>query len=146
MRVEARALLLAPPEDVWKLLSEPYHLTDWWPGYQGIEPDRRGLATGARWRIVRGSTGLPLSGLLRRPDAAGTLVVGDVVEGRAIGWHDVEQGVDIRATLHPAADRRTEVEVSLEAPGWRVVVEGLRPVPKIAARRLYDLCQTAAEL
>ena len=57
MKVEARALLLAPPEDVWRLLAEPYHLPDWWPGYQGVEPDRRGLAAGARWRVVRGPTG-----------------------------------------------------------------------------------------
>jgi hypothetical protein len=73
-------------------------------------------------------------------------VIGDVVEGRAIAWHDVEQRVDVRASLSPAAGRRTEVEVVLEAPGWRVVVEGLKPVPRKAARRLYDLCQTAAEL
>ena len=54
--------------------------------------------------------------------------------------------IDVRAAIQPAAARRTEVEVTLEAPGWRVVVEGLRPVPNKAARRLYDLCQTAADL
>ena len=73
-------------------------------------------------------------------------MIGDVVEGRAIAWHDVEQRLDVRAAIQPAAERRTEVKVALEAPGWRVVVEGLRPVPSKAARRLYDLCQTAAEL
>jgi uncharacterized protein YndB with AHSA1/START domain len=146
MRVEARAVLLAPPGDVWKLLAEPYHLTDWWPGYQGVEPDRHGLAPGARWRVVRGPTGVATGGLLRRPGATGTLVIGEVVEGRVIAWHDVEQGVDVRATLEPAAGRRTEVRLALEASGWRVSLEGLRPVPRRAARRLYDLCQTAAEL
>ena len=24
--------LLAPVEDVWTYLAEPYHLSDWWPG------------------------------------------------------------------------------------------------------------------
>lgn len=146
MRIEARTLLLAPPEDVWRLLAEPYHLPDWWPGYQGVEPDRRGLAPGARWRVVRGPTGVATGGLLRRPGAAGTLVIGEVVEGRTLSWHDVEQRADVRASLHPAAERRTEVEVVLEAPGWRVVLEGLQPVPRKAARRLFELCQTAAEL
>ena len=100
MRVEARAVLLAPPEDVWKLLAEPYRLRDWWPGWPGVEPDRRGLAPGARrpgadWR----RDGQPA----QTPGATGTLVIGEVVEGRVIARHDVEQGVDVRATLEPAA-------------------------------------------
>jgi Polyketide cyclase / dehydrase and lipid transport len=146
MRVAARALLLAPPEDVWELLSEPYHLTDWWPGYQGVQPDRRGFASGAQWHVVRGPAGVATSGLHRRPGRTGTLVIGDDVEGSLIAWHDVEQRVEVRASLRPVSECRTEVEVVLEAPGWRVAVEGLRPVPRRAARRLYDLCQTAAAL
>lgn len=47
--------------DVWAVLSKPYHLSDWWLGYSGVEPDRRGLAAGARWKVVRRRT----PGLLR---------------------------------------------------------------------------------
>ena len=32
--------------DVWAFLAEPYHLSDWWPGITGVEPDRRGFAPG----------------------------------------------------------------------------------------------------
>ena len=35
---------------------------------------------------------------------------------------------------------------SVEGPWARITLEGLRPVPREALRRLHDLCQTAAEL
>ena len=35
--------LLAPREDVWGFIAEPYHLADWWPGISGVQPDRRGV-------------------------------------------------------------------------------------------------------
>ena len=50
-RVEAARRLLAPREDVWAFLAEPHNLADWWPGIAAVEPDRRGLAAGARWQI-----------------------------------------------------------------------------------------------
>ena len=50
---DAERVLLAPIDDVWAFLAEPYHLADWWPGISGVEPDRRGLAPGARWKVHR---------------------------------------------------------------------------------------------
>jgi hypothetical protein len=44
--------LLAPRADVWAFVAEPYHLTDWWPGLTGVEPDRLGFAPGARWKAI----------------------------------------------------------------------------------------------
>ena len=43
--------LLAPRADVWGFLAEPYHLADWWPGITGVDPDLRGFAPGARWKV-----------------------------------------------------------------------------------------------
>ena len=54
MRVSATRELLAPRADVWGFVAEPFHLSDWWPGVQGVQPDRRGLAAGARWQLVSG--------------------------------------------------------------------------------------------
>ena len=146
MKVEARGVLLAPPADVWRLLVEPYHLSDWWPGYQGAEPDRKGLAEGARWRVVRGQTRQSAGGYLRRQGGTATLLIGEVAEGRVLAFRDIEQGVSARVTIEPEAERTTAVTVTLEASGWRIAVEGLRPVSRVAVRRLYELCQTAAEL
>jgi polyketide cyclase/dehydrase/lipid transport protein len=141
VRIEAERELLAPAEDVWKLLAEPRHLSDWWPGYGSIRPDRRGLAPNARWQVVRS----PQAGLLRKPGGEGLIVLKRVEDGRALGWHDVQQQFD--ATIEIAgADSRTNALVTLESPWWRIRLEGLRRAPAEALARLHALCQTAAGL
>lgn len=139
-------MLIAPPEDAWALVGEPYHLPDWWPGYRGVQPDRRGLAEGARWTVHRGPTGSGTSNLLRRADGWGTLVITKVVPGSVLAWHDVHLRVDCRVELEPAAERRTLARVAIEGSWTRLSFEGLRSVPRQACRRLHDLCQTAARL
>ena len=68
-RVDASGTLLAPPADVWALIAEPHHMADWWAGYRAVRPDRRGLAEGARWTVVRSlEAGL---GLFRKPESEG---------------------------------------------------------------------------
>jgi uncharacterized protein YndB with AHSA1/START domain len=146
VRLQASAELLSPPEDVWKLVSEPYHLSDWWPGYRGIQLDRLAFAEGARWRVNRGPTGAGTSNLIRRPGGEGILVVRRIVEGSLFAWHDVELGVDCAVVLEPAGGRRTSARASIDGPWLRITLEGLRTVPRQAVRRLHDLCQTAAEL
>ncbi len=146
MKVQASRVLLAPPADVWALVGEPYHLPDWWPSYTGVVPDRRGLAEGARWRVVRGGPRPGTVGFINRPGGEATIVIGRVAPGRLLEWRDLAQAVDVRVVLDPAANRRTEVTVEIEASRWRIVAESLRRLPREAVSRLYDLCQTAAEL
>jgi uncharacterized protein YndB with AHSA1/START domain len=141
VRVEADRELLAPCADVWQLLSEPYHLSDWWPGYTAIRPDRRGLTPGARWTVVRSSD----PGLLRRPGGEGLIVIGEVEERLSLSWHDLAQGFAAEIRLEPAGER-TRARVTVDAPWWRILVEGLRDLPRSSLGRLNDLCQTAAGL
>lgn len=145
MTVSSSRVLLAPVRDVWKLVSEPYHLPDWFPGYTGIEPDRRGFAEGARCRVLRGPTGVGTSGLLRRPGAEGTIVITREHELNTLQWHDVELRLDVSVVLRPVADEHTEASVAIDGSGLRLFIDGLKPVPRLALGRLYDLCQTAAE-
>ncbi len=146
MRIEASGELLSSPADVWKLVGEPYHLSDWWPGYRGIQLDRRGFAEGARWRVSRGATRSGTSNLIRRPGGDGTLVVTRIVDEAVFAWHDVELRVDCAVTIEPAAGRLTLARATLDGSWSRITFEGLRSVPRQALRRLHDLCQTAAEL
>jgi uncharacterized protein YndB with AHSA1/START domain len=141
MRIEASRRLLARRDDVWALLAEPYHLSDWWPGYTAVRPDRRGLAPGARWTVVRSSS----PGLLRRPGGEGMIVIDSVEPTLSLVWRDLEQG--FTATIAIAnADGETDATLSLEAPWWRLFVEGLRSAPQQALARLHALCQTADAL
>jgi hypothetical protein len=147
-RYAADRILLAPPEDVWAFLAEPYHLADWWPGIGGVEPDRRGLAPGARWR-VRGSDVLssapvfPLigPGLLRKPGATGTLLVTDVVPGRRFAFQLVDERIEAELELDGIENGHTRVGLVVDA-SWAVL---RRSFPRLALARLYDLVQTSAE-
>jgi len=147
-RYAAARTLLAPLDDVWAFLAEPYNLADWWPGLSGVEPDRRGLAPGARWTIrgAAASSGESLRplfgpGMFKRPDAAGTLVILDVLPGRRLAFQLVSEHISAELELSPVDEKRTEVHLVVDAP-WPSV---RRSYPKNALRRLYDLVQTGAE-
>jgi hypothetical protein len=140
--IEATRELLAPRTDVWALVSEPYHLPDWWPAYTGVQPDRRGLAANARWEVVRSRT----PGLLRRPRGTGLIVIKEVAQERMFHWHDVAQGIDAGVRLDDAAPGRTRATAFVDGPFWRLLAEGARGLPQQAVVRLYDLCQTASTL
>ena len=142
MRIEAQIELIATRGDVWALLAEPRHLADWWPDYSTIRPDRRGLAEGARWEVVRGST----PGLLRRPRSEGMVVITKAEAERGLAWRDLQQGFDAEIRLEPAPEGHTRATLVVEAPAWRIVAEGLRLTPRQALARLHALCQTAASL
>jgi uncharacterized protein YndB with AHSA1/START domain len=142
VRIEEQRELIAPRADVWQLLSEPHHLSDWWPGYTTIRPDRRGLAEGARWQVARGS----MPGLLRRPGGEGLIVVTAVEAPVRLAWRDLQQRFEAEIRLEPGHEGTTRATLTLVAPYWRVVAEGLRLTPRQALARLHALCQTAASL
>jgi len=132
--------LLAPRQDVWGFLAEPNHLSDWWPGINGVQPDRRGLAAGARWRIQ--GLGRPTYVVGRRPDVAGTLIFLDVRPPEFAAWQFVQARLDVELRLTDAAPDRTRAELTVSAP----LLAGLRrSLPHKALTRLFALCQTAAE-
>jgi uncharacterized protein YndB with AHSA1/START domain len=133
----ADRLLLAPIEDVWAFLAEPYHLPDWFPGVSGVQPDRRGFAPGARWQVL----GPDRPSLFKKPDAAGTLLVLDVVPMRRFAFQLTGQRLDAAIELEEREGGRTRATLVVDAPFLAV----RRSYPHQALARLYDLVQTAAE-
>jgi uncharacterized protein YndB with AHSA1/START domain len=123
--------LLAPREDVWRFLAEPYHLADWWPGIVGVVPDRRGLAPGARW-TVRVVTRNVFTG---RAERESTLLVREVEPYERWTWHLLRGALDVELCLRARGDRTLVT----------CTTSGRRRLPDVALRRLYDLVQTAAE-
>ena len=141
MRIEESRVLLAPREEVWALVAEPFHLPDWWPGYTGVEPDRRGLAAGARWTVLRSRA----PGLLRKPGGRGLILIQRVTPGGEVVWLDLKQRVEAGLRLEDEG-RQTLATAFVEGPIWRLYAEGARGLPRLALARLYELCQTAASL
>jgi uncharacterized protein YndB with AHSA1/START domain len=132
MRSASRELL-APRADVWGFLAEPYHLSDWWPGIVGVEPDRRGFAPDARWK-VRLRTQNIFTG---RRERETLLLVRAVEPYERWAFHLLSTGLDAELRLQAIAVDRTLVTCT---------TSGRRRLPEQALQRLYDLVQTAASL
>jgi len=137
-RYAADRVLLAPLDDVWAFLAEPYNLGDWWPGVSGVEPDRRGLAPGARWKVVGPNTPT----YFRRPQATGMLLVLDVVPKERIAFRLTGDRVDAELTLRALDENRTEASLVVDGP-WLVGLR--RAFPRTALDRLRALVRTAEE-
>ena len=138
LKAEAERELLAEPHDVWAFVSEPYHLTDWWPGISGVEPDRLGFAPGARWKVLgRGQ------GFFRRGDAEQLLLVREIEPPTRFAFHLTRDRLDAEIVLASGAPGLTLVRLAVTGTWFG----GLRhSLPRTALSRLHDLCQTAAQL
>jgi len=128
---EASLELLAPRADVWAFLAEPYHLPDWWPGITGVEPDRRGLAPGARWKVHTTKRNI----FIGRRSVETMLLVREVDPYERFAFHVLEPKLDAEVRLQQTAADRTRVTVTVSSGK-----------AEAAVRRLYDLVQTAASL
>lgn len=119
--------LLAPRADVWAFLAEPYHLSDWWPGITGVEPDRRGFSPGARWKVHATKRNV----FVGRRTVETMVLIREIDPFERWTWHLLKPATDVEVRLRVLAEDRTEVTVS--GGDARRAVE-----------RLYDLVQTAA--
>ena len=138
-RYAADRTLLAPIDDVWAFLADPYNLADWWPGVSGVEPDRRGLAPGARWRVL--SPDKP--SLLRRPQSAGMLLVLEVAPMERIAFQLTGDRIDVELSLRAVDERRTTASLVVDGP---FLIGLRRRYPVHALDRLYELVQTGDDL
>ena len=130
MRSASRELLAARA-DVWAFIAEPYHLPDWWPDITGVEPDRRGFAPGARWKVIVASRNI-FVGVRQRESM---LIVRAVDPYERFAWHVLSPKLDAEVSVAAIGPERT-----------RVTVRTSRGSPARALQRLYDLIQTAAGL
>ena len=137
-RFAADRTILAPLDDVWAFLAEPYNLADWWPGVSGVEPDRRGLAPGARWKVI----GPDRPSYFRRPQMTGTLVVLEVVPRERIAFQLTGDRIDAELTLRAMDDKNTEVSLVIDGP---FLIGLRRRFPAEALGRLHSLLRTGED-
>jgi len=137
-RYAADRILLAPPEDVWAFLAEPYNLADWWPGIGGLQPDRRGFAPGARWHVV----GENRPSFFRKPNMSGTLLVLAVEPYERFAFQLSGERMDVELRLSAPEPNRTLARLTVEGPA---LIGLRRSLPQKALARLYTLCQTGAD-
>jgi uncharacterized protein YndB with AHSA1/START domain len=135
--VRASRELLASRDDVWAFIADPYNLPNWWPRLAGVQPDRRGLAPGARWHVQ----GPNEPSLLRRPEAVGALLVRDVQPPRRLEFHLTGDRLDVELNLEEVAPDRTRATIEIHGP-WLIGLS--RSLPRQVLARLYALLQTGA--
>jgi uncharacterized protein YndB with AHSA1/START domain len=138
-RATASRELLASREDVWNFVTDPAHFGDWWPGIAAVEPDRRGLAPGARWTVradVRPT-------LLKSSGYSGVMVLREVHPYDRLSWTLTGDRWDVELRLEAAAPDCTRATLEVTA-GWLVPLQ--RSLAGRALTRLYNLCQTTATL
>lgn len=126
---EASLELLAPRADVWRFLAEPYHLSDWWPGITGVDPDLRGFAPGARWKVHSSKRNV----FTGTRSVETMLLIREIDQYERWSWHLLVPATDVEVRVQAVAEGRTRVTVSVS-----------RGDPQRAVKRLYDLVQTAA--
>jgi polyketide cyclase/dehydrase/lipid transport protein len=131
--------LLASREDVWAFVAEPHHFPDWWPGIAAVEPDRRGVAEGARWHV----RGIDRPTLFRRATSGGILLVRVVQAPERFAWTLTGDRIDAELRLQEVDADRTIAVLEVEAP-WLYGFS--RALPRKALTRLHALCQTASVL
>jgi uncharacterized protein YndB with AHSA1/START domain len=137
-RYAAARTLLAPIDDVWAFLADPYKLGDWWPGVSGVEPDRRGMAPGARWKVV----GPAQPSYLRKPQMTGALLVLDVVPKERLAFQLTGDRIDADLTMRALDEVTTEVTLVVEVP-WLIGIR--RAFPRRALDRLHSLLRTSEQ-
>ena len=138
-RAQASRELEASLRQAWGFVAEPHHFSDWWPGIAAVEPDRRGLAAGARWQ-VRGADRPTLLRAARRED---TLLVLEVDAPYRVRFSLVRDRIEADLQLEPAGSDRTLARLAVQGP-WLFGFS--RSLPRQALGRLHALCQTAAGL
>jgi uncharacterized protein YndB with AHSA1/START domain len=134
----AARTLLASRSDTWDFLAEPHNLADWWPGIAGVQPDRRGLAPGARWQVTGGDR----PGYLRRPQATGTLLVVAVEPLERIAFQLTGDRIDADLRLRAVEADRTELALTVSGP-WLIGLN--RRYPQRALGRLHALLRTGEQ-
>jgi hypothetical protein len=99
-----------------------------------VEPDRRGFAPGARWKVLINTSNV----FVGRRQRETLLLVRDVEPFERWSWHLVATRLDVEIRLRYVAEARTLVLINTNARR--------RGVERTAVTRLYELCQTGASL
>jgi hypothetical protein len=117
-----------------------------------VEPDRRGFAEGARWKVQGPS-------FTHKPETPAVLLVRTVEPHSRLVFELPDQRMVVELVLRPLDTRRTEATLTMSLMGWHASAwaSAVAPLllffasrrgtlPKLALKRLYDLIQTAADL
>jgi uncharacterized protein YndB with AHSA1/START domain len=110
-RVSRRRRLEASPGDIWRVVSDPYHLPRWWPRTQRVENVTSGAPRGRKWtQVLETRDGRGVRADYRCVSAA---------EGERYVFEQLLAGTPFDRILREA---RTEIRMQPERDGTRVTM------------------------
>ena len=110
-RVSRRRRLEASPGDIWRVISDPYHLPRWWPRTQRVENVTSGAPKGRKWtQVLETRDGRGVRADYRCVSAA---------EGERYVFEQLLAGTPFDRILREA---RTEIRMQPERDGTRVTM------------------------
>ncbi|MGZ5310556.1 MAG: SRPBCC family protein [Solirubrobacterales bacterium] len=110
-RVSRRRRLEASPGDIWRVVSDPYHLPRWWPRTQRVENVTSGAPKGRKWtQVLETRDGRGVRADYRCVSAA---------EGERYVFEQLLAGTPFDRILREA---RTEIRMQPESDGTRVTM------------------------
>lgn len=142
MKVSRSTRIGAPPEEVWRVLSDPYRLPAWWPGVERVEE----VSEGAWTKVLRA----PKAGKAVRAD----YTVAQVEPLHRLSWrHEVQESPFERIM----SEALYEFELEAEGDGTKVALAArvrLRGLSRLGAlqvrhatrRRLQQALDNLAEV
>jgi hypothetical protein len=97
---------------VWEIVADPGRFRAWWPGVASLDPGRRGLVPGARWRVEGEARGR----YFRRPLPGGELFVLEVEPLARVAFQLTGDRIDVELSLREVEDAATRADLVVEAP------------------------------
>jgi uncharacterized protein YndB with AHSA1/START domain len=110
-RVSRRRSLDASPSDVWRVVSDPYHLPRWWPRTRRVENVTSGAPKGRKWTQV-----------LETRDGRGIRADYRCVSAAEGERYVFEQLLDETPFERIVSESRTEIRMQPEDAGTRVTM------------------------
>ena len=123
----ASRTIAAPAEELWRIVSDPYHLPRWWPRVERVE-DVDGGAFTEVMKTKAGKTVRADFAVVQRGAGSGTLVWRQQLEGTPFAGVLSHSETELRVVALEEAARASEVTIEL-----RQELSGRPPAPQAPA-------------
>jgi len=130
----ASRTIAAPPEELWRVLSDPYHLPRWWPRVERVESVEEAAFTEVM-RTRKGKTVRADFDVVRSDEASGTVVWEQRLDGTPFAGVLSSSATELRIAPAPVAAARGAA-AQAQAAASEVTIEMRQELSETAAPSL----------
>ena len=134
----ASRTIAAPPEELWRVLSDPYHLPRWWPRVERVESVEEAAFTEVM-RTRKGKTVRADFDVVRSDEASGTVVWEQRLDGTPFAGVLSSSATELRIAPAPGPAARgaaAQPQAQAQAQASEVTIEMRQELSDTAAPSL----------